>query len=196
MAVKTLLLATALLLAGLATQGAEARIVAIIHGSVTPAAIAAGNFQVSTIGEPSVQESFLSGNESEGNFTIILNVTSSEMMASLVSNSSVVVSPPHTQDMLTALTAPLVQRGVRRLVDSLADSQIRAALGSLEGITVNLDNLPDDTTTDLVSTTVNFLDFLARGSNDSFAATSYDVESSIDGFAVFGIGTLSTSAGN
>uniref|UniRef100_A0A0D9X2V4 Uncharacterized protein n=1 Tax=Leersia perrieri TaxID=77586 RepID=A0A0D9X2V4_9ORYZ len=208
MAVKTLLLATALLLAGLATLGAEARIAAMIHGSVeasvTTAAIAARDFKVSIIaglqdafsGDNSPIPGTLTTTDSEGNFNTILNVTSSEMMASLVSNSSVVVttSLPDTEDILTA---PLVLRGVRTLADSLADSQIRAGLESVERIAaVNFHDLLDNTTTDLVSTTVNLLDLLARGSNDSFAATSYGVESSIAGFAVFGIGTLSTSAGN
>uniref|UniRef100_A0A0D9X2V7 Dirigent protein n=1 Tax=Leersia perrieri TaxID=77586 RepID=A0A0D9X2V7_9ORYZ len=211
MAVKTILLATALLLAGLATRGAEAGIVAIIHGIVpcsnntdavadvsdSPVfANASVHLVVGDNNNPIPGTRTTTNNK--GHFKMILNVTSSDMMASLASNSKAVVTTPlaackPSLPSSGTLTAPLLLHGSITLTNSAEDNQLRSAISTIGKVKQNT------LAADLACLVITLLDRVVGARNDDIGTTSVSnsmVTSVVDSFSVFGIGPASYSAAN
>uniref|UniRef100_A0A0E0LPQ4 Uncharacterized protein n=1 Tax=Oryza punctata TaxID=4537 RepID=A0A0E0LPQ4_ORYPU len=141
---KILLLVT-LFLAGLVARGTEARIAAIISGTVLCTVRPdQGNLllEINLSNGPSA--SINTTTTSEGQFMVVLNVTSSAMMDSLMSGSKVVVAAPTPAACNaslpagvaagTSLEAPVVPRGARILGATPVDNTLRDIIDDGYGV--------------------------------------------------------------
>uniref|UniRef100_J3MB58 Uncharacterized protein n=1 Tax=Oryza brachyantha TaxID=4533 RepID=J3MB58_ORYBR len=204
---------------------AEARVVAIVHGvvpcsidTVSMAAVSSSpvfaNASVHLVVGGNDDGNLISTRtrtNSKGHFKMVLNVTSSDMMAALQAGGRVVVTtPPAACDSsLPAagrLAAPLLPLGSRSLLAGAGgppspaddDDQLRDAIDDLCGFLGDPDRLAAagaGLAVDLACVAVSLAVLL--GGNDTIPAASYDVNSgTLDGFTALGVGPVSYSAAN
>uniref|UniRef100_A0A0E0LPQ3 Uncharacterized protein n=1 Tax=Oryza punctata TaxID=4537 RepID=A0A0E0LPQ3_ORYPU len=202
MAVKSLVLAT-LFIAGLVARGAEASIAGVVFCSLQ--CLTQPNLQpqgtvlleISSNQIPTAGNGFIRRNN-KGQFMVVLNVTSSEMMDSLMSGSRVAMTTPPVASSAslpaaigTTLVAPVVPHGARILGATAADNIRREILDQLQspsllpGLAQGLDYLLNNAIMEVLR---ELADILPTG-------VSYGGDT-LDAYVAFGVGPFSYSPNN
>uniref|UniRef100_A0A0E0I5L1 Uncharacterized protein n=1 Tax=Oryza nivara TaxID=4536 RepID=A0A0E0I5L1_ORYNI len=147
---KSQLVLATLFLAGLVARGAEAIIAGVVYCSLQCLTLpnllpkATVRLQISSYEIPTAGNQGFIRRNSKGQFVVLLNVTSSEMMGSLMSGSgrvAVITPPPAASGGAslpaaaaggTTLVAPVVPHGARILGATAADNTLRQILDQLQ----------------------------------------------------------------
>ncbi|XP_052161226.1 uncharacterized protein LOC127778647 [Oryza glaberrima] len=173
---KSQLVLATLFLAGLVARGAEASIAGVVYCSLQCLTLpnllpkATVRLQINSYEIPTAGNQGFIRRNSKGQFVVLLNVTSSEMMGSLMSGSgrvAVIAPPPAARGGAslpaaaaaggTTLVAPVVPHGARILGATAADNTLRQILDQLQsssdllpGLAQGLDYLLNNATMEVL----------------------------------------------